>query len=103
MLVFEKIKSVAFVFFSIAFMTLGCCSVAERTYLEKGQSYPRWLASGQLGNVDDVALGRLRETSCSSAPIEIFQKRDFVVLRCGYFWYEPGSKTYIAESYGSSS
>lgn len=71
----------------------------ERAYLVNGKSYPRWLASGELGPVDDAALERLRTTECADEPIDVFQKDGFVVVRCGFMWYEPSTRTYIADSY----
>ncbi|WP_099597088.1 hypothetical protein [Stenotrophomonas maltophilia] len=55
--------------------------------------------SATVRDVNNAELLRLRETACKAAPIEIFQKRGHVVMRCGFAWYEPSTKTYIANSY----
>lgn len=89
----------AIIFGVAAFLLVGLLSTIERVYLVNGKTYPRWLARGELGRVDDAALGRLRATDCKNDPIEIFQKDGFVVLRCGFAWYEPSTKTFIADSY----
>lgn len=91
--------SIAIIVGVSAFMLAGLLSTIERVYLVNGKTYPRWLARGELGRVDDAALGRLRATDCKNDPIEIFQKDGFVVLRCGFAWYEPSTKTFIADSY----
>lgn len=91
--------SIAVIVGVAAFMLVGVLSVFERVYLVNGKTYPRWLARGELGRVDDAAMGRLRATECTNAPIEVFQKDGFVVLRCGFAWYEPSTKTFIADAY----
>lgn len=91
--------SVAIIVGVSAFMLVGLLSTIERVYLVNGKTYPRWLARGELGRVDDAALGYLRATECKNDPIEIFQKDGFVVLRCGFAWFEPSTKTFIADSY----
>jgi hypothetical protein len=82
-----------------ALMVIGLLSVIERVYVVNGSSYPSWLASGKLGDVDDAAVDHLRATACQNKTIEIFQKDHFVVLRCGFAWYEPSTRTFIADSY----
>lgn len=84
---------------ALAVIAVAVLGTIERVYLVSADTYPRWLASGELGGVDDTELLRLRETACKAAPIEIFQKRDFVVLRCGFALYEPSTRTYVATSF----
>lgn len=91
--------SVAIIVGVSAFVLAGLLSAIERVYLVNGKTYPRWFARGELGRVSDADLRRLRETECKNDPIEIFQKGGFVVLRCGFAWYEPSTKTFIADSY----
>jgi hypothetical protein len=81
------------------FMVVMVLATVERVYLVNGDSYPAWLASGRLGKVTDGDIEQLRRTSCSHDPIEVLQKKGYVVLRCGFAWYEPSTKTYIADSY----
>lgn len=80
-------------------LVVAVFSTAERLYLVNGDAYPSWLASGELGQVDHATIVRLRNTECSHDVIEIYHKRDSVVLRCGLAWYQPSTRTYIAESY----
>ena len=94
-----RLLSVAIVVGVLAFMLAGLLFTIERVYLVNGKTYPRWLARGELGRVNDAALDRLRGTECKDDPIEVFQKDGFVVLRCGFAWYEPSTKTFIADSY----
>lgn len=84
---------------ALAVIAVGVLGAIERVYLVNADTYPRWLASGELGDANNVDLLRLRETACKAAPIEIFQKRDLVVLRCGFALYEPSTRTYIATSF----
>ncbi len=84
---------------ALAVIAVGVLGTIERVYLVNADTYPRWLASGELGDVNNAELLRLRETACKAAPIEIFQKRGHFVMRCGFAWYEPSTKTYIANSY----
>ena len=82
-----------------AFMLVAVLSTIERVYLVNGKTYPRWLARDELGRIDEAAIDHLRATECKNDPIEVFQKDGFVVLRCGFAWYEPSTKTFIADSF----
>ena len=79
-------------------MTVGILSVIERLYVVNGNSYPRWLAQGELGRMNDADLLSLRATECKHEPIEVFQKEGFFVLRCGMMLFERSTKTFIADS-----
>ena len=70
----------------------------ERLYVVYGHGYPRWLAAGELGDVDMADMLELRQTACKD-PIELFPKDDFVVLRCGFSWFEPATNTFMAKSF----
>ena len=70
----------------------------ERLYVVYGHGYPRWLAAGELGDVDMADMLELRQTACKD-PIELFPKDDFVVLRCGFSWFEPATNTFLAKSF----
>lgn len=83
----------------VVVMTVGMLSALEWIYLVNGTSYPRWLAQGELGRVNDADILRLRATECKHAPVEVFPKDGFVVLRCGMMFYEPSTKTFIADAY----
>jgi hypothetical protein len=84
---------------AFVFMSLAVASMAERVYLGYGENYPRWLADGELRDVDATVLARLRETDCRKDIIEIYRKKDSVVLRCGLLWIQPSTKTFIAKSF----
>ncbi len=71
----------------------GVFSIGERIYLVRGESYPSWLASGTFDSLSEDRLNRFMQQDCRS--IEIFQKRDMAVIRCGSLWLKPSAKTYI--------
>lgn len=80
----------------IAFLMMFFGTV-ERLYYVNGDSYPRWLATGELQKPANGAnvIDELRNGPCKDAGIEITGKRDGVyVIRCGFSWYD--SKTYLA-------
>lgn len=82
-----------------ALLFVGVLATIERVYLVNGKAYPRWLADGEVGWVDDAILTKLRATECNNEPIEIFKKDGgLVVLRCGFAWFASPTKTFIADS-----
>jgi len=58
-------------------------------------SYPRWLAAGEVGS--DETLQSFRSGRCEGkSPVEMKQMADGTfLLRCGWMW--PDSRTYIAQ------
>jgi len=88
--------SQAFLGLAIGYFIVSLTGVAERMYLYKADNYPRWLASGSLGDLTYEDIFDLRKNECKVAPVDIIRKSDYVVLRCGVWWFMPSTKTYIA-------
>lgn len=82
---------------SLAFVLLAS-SMAERLFLVNAQTYPSWMTGGNLGEVGLQDLRRLRTEECGTEPIEIFHKADGDLLRCGYWWWQPSTRTWKAEA-----
>jgi hypothetical protein len=78
----------------VASTLAGAFSIAERIYLVKGERYPSWLATGTFDSLSEDRLNSFMQNECRS--IEIFEKRDMSVIRCGSLWLKPSAKTYIA-------
>lgn len=76
-------------------MVLGVLATLERVYLVNGSSYPRFLAE-DASNVDEAGLAKLRATTCKDDAIEIFEKGETWVLRCGFAYYQ--GHTYISHT-----
>lgn len=81
--------------------------LAERAILERGERYPRWLASAELPAPFDARTGQLDPQFVQGmgpcmyeGTLEIFRKQGQVVLRCGYAWYWPGTRTFILPDEG---
>jgi hypothetical protein len=91
-------KMLAVVVAVTVFFIMFC--LGERMYIENSDRYPAWLTTSELEDVDNEKLFRIRETVCKREPIEIFIKRNHVILRCGWTWFNP---TYIAKSYKGAS
>lgn len=61
---------------------------AERMYLVNGSSYPTFLAT-DVGHVDSKQAEALRVgEQCHDQVLEIFEKTDFWILRCGYSYFD---------------
>lgn len=78
-----------------AALIFGLVAMAERFYYVNGDSYPRWLAAGEV--TAGETLQSFRSGRCEGkSPVEIKQMADGTfLLRCGLIW--PDSKTYIAQ------
>ena len=74
-------------------LLLGVISVAERLLLVHGSTYPRWLASGSFDSLSPEMMSRLRKTYCDATGVEVMEKPNQWVFRCGDFL--PGSKTFL--------
>lgn len=72
---------------------VGVLGVVERLYYANADSYPVWLASGELGPEETVET--LRAGQCKGrGVVEISRKAgDQVLLRCGMMFWE--SKTFL--------
>ncbi|MCM3583767.1 hypothetical protein M3795_25180 [Ralstonia pickettii] len=79
----------------VAVVIAGILATAERMYLVHGRTYPRFLAT-DAGSVDRAGLMKLRATACKAEPIEVYEKADFWVLRCGVVYYQ--AHTYISQT-----
>lgn len=61
---------------------------AERFYLVNGSSYPTFLAT-DVGHVDSKQVEALRVgEQCHDQVLEIYEKTDFWILRCGYSYFD---------------
>lgn len=65
---------------------IGLFSVADRLYLVNGEQYPRFMAE-DVGAVEFDDLNRLQVSPCNGDPLEVYPKKDFWVLRCGYDYF----------------
>lgn len=72
---------------------VGLFLTAERVYLVNGATYPPILAE-DLGNIDAKNLEYLHRTYCAEEPMEIYRKRDFWVVRCGFTYLQ--GRTFIS-------
>lgn len=70
----------------------------DRVNLVNGNTYPHWMTRENLGAVDEQMIVALRKGQCSHEPIEIYRKRDGYVMRCGYTFLEPSTRTYFADT-----
>ncbi|WP_322075481.1 hypothetical protein [Burkholderia cenocepacia] len=59
----------------------------ERIYLVNGDSYPRFLAR-DAGALNYEGLDRLHKTQCQHEFMEVYQKSDFWVIRCGMMYLQ---------------
>lgn len=90
-------------------LSLSCVVVAsllftlERVYLVNGDGYPKFLASGDLGSVEETGLFGAADAVCRNGVMsEIYIKpNNRALIRCGMFWYQ--GKTYTASVIGGKS
>ncbi|WEF31473.1 hypothetical protein [Pseudoduganella chitinolytica] len=82
-----------------ALLLFGVAVLAERLYTVHGRGYPARLASETLGDINDRDVAALRETACAGAPMALMNRPHGVVLRCGTWWYQPSTRTFLAASY----
>ncbi len=76
-----------------ALLLLGVTSVAERLLLVHGSTYPQCLASGSFDSLSPQMMSRLRKKYCDATGVEVMEKPNQWVFRCGDFL--PGSKTFL--------
>ena len=70
-------------------------SLTERLVLVHISHYPHWFSTGSFATLAPGSLSHLRDDTCGAKQeIDIFEKRDEWVFRCGDFW--PRSKTFTA-------
>lgn len=89
----------AFLVCALLFVLVNVLSVFERVYLVNGKNYPAWLATEQFESIDNAKLNELRNSYCKNESLELFEKEESVVVRCGLAWYMPSTKTFIAKSH----
>ncbi len=83
----------------VVVMVMFGYALFDRFNLMYGESYPLWMTRANLGAVDAAKVVSIRAGECSHEPIEVFKKRDGYVLRCGYTFLEPSTRTYFADSF----
>ncbi|WP_216430267.1 hypothetical protein [Arcanobacterium phocae] len=79
----------------VAAVIAGIFAAAERFFFFDCGTYESFIGIF-AGSVDRAGLMKLRATECKAEPIEVYEKADFWVLRCGVVYYQ--AHTYISQT-----
>lgn len=84
---------------------VGMLGMVERILMESRDRYPRWLLTGELPADAMDERGILKPEVMDSfgecrkdGPVEIITEPGGYLVRCGYAWYYPSTKTYFLPS-----